>query len=118
MDRVTLITVEKTSCLRSERHPERCVLIVDPGLSIPPAGWEERTETATVLRPDGGEFEAIAQISVSHRNLKTEHRDLSIDQRWRVTISFPGLTSKEVPNGSKILVSHEIRDALLSKSEG
>ncbi len=40
-------------------------------------------------------------------------RDLSLDQRWRVTVSFQGLTPDDVPDGSKIFVSKEIRDALL-----
>ena len=114
MERVALITVERSSCVRSEQHPERCVLIIDPRLSVPPGGWTERTETVTVLRPDGREFEATAQISLSHLNIKTEHRDLSMDQRWRVTILFQGMMSDDVPDGSKILVSRETRDALLT----
>lgn len=113
MERVPLITVERTFCLRSELHPERCVLIVDPRLSVPPNGWRERTETVLVLKPDGRDFEATAQISLSHLNVKMSERDLSMDQRWRVTISFQGLTSDDVPDGSKIFVSHETKDALL-----
>jgi len=116
MERVPLITVEKTFCFRSELHPERCVLIIDPRLRVPPDGWKERTETVSILRPDGREFEATAQISLSHLNIKMEHRDLTMDQRWRVTISFQGMTSDDVPDGSKILVSQETRDALLPKT--
>jgi hypothetical protein len=113
MERVALMTVQRTSCLRSDAHPERSVLIVEPRLSVPPDGWKERSETVTVLTPDGREFEATAQISLSHLNIKMEHRDLTMDQRWRVTILFQGMTSDDVPDGSKILVSQETRDALL-----
>jgi len=117
MERVELITAEKTFCLRSELHPERCVLIVHPDLSVPPAGWKGRAETVTVLRPDGREFEAAVQISLSHVNFKMSERHLTtVDQRWRVTISFQGLTKYDVPDGSKILVSRETRDALLAKT--
>jgi hypothetical protein len=116
MERVPLITVEKTFCLRSDSHPERCVLVIDPRLRVPSAGWRERTETVSVLRPDGRKFEAAAQISLSHLNIKMEARDLSMDQRWRVTILFQGLTSDDVPDGSKIFVSHETREALLPKA--
>jgi hypothetical protein len=116
MERVEIITVERTSCLSSDIHPERCVLIVEPRLSVPPDGWMEQTETVAVLRPDGREFEATAQISLSHLNIKMEDRDLSIDQRWRVSLLFHGLTSDDVPDGSKIFVSHETRDALLPKT--
>ena len=106
--------MERTFCLRSDIHPERCVLIVHPDLSVPPAGWKELSETVAVLMPDGREFEATAQISLSHLNIKDP--DVSIDQRWRVTISFQGMTSDNVPDGSKIPVSHETRDALLAKT--
>lgn len=114
MERVPLITVERTFCLGSESSPGRRVLIVHPDLSVPSEGWKERTETVTVLRPDGSEIEAAAQISLSHMNFKMSERHLTtLDQRWRVTILFRGMTSDAVPDGSKILVSHETRDALL-----
>jgi hypothetical protein len=116
MERVPLITVEKTLCLGSDLPLERRVLIVAPRLRVPPDGWSERTETVTILRPDGREFEAMAQISLSHLNIKMEHRNFTMDQRWRVTILFVGLTSDDVPAGSKIFVSDETRDALFPKT--
>jgi hypothetical protein len=111
MERVALITVERTFCLRSDTHPERCVLIIHPDLSVPPAGWKERSETVAIATPDGRELEATAQISLSHLNIRDP--DVSIDRRWRVTILFQGMTSDALPDGSKILVSRETRDALL-----
>jgi len=117
MERVALITVERTFCLGSDSHPERRVLIIHPDLTVPPAGWKERSETVAIVTPDGREFEAVAQISLSHFNFKMSERHLTtLDQRWRVTISFQGMTSEAVPDGSKILVSHETRDALLPKT--
>jgi hypothetical protein len=117
MERITLITVETTSCLRNDLHPERCILIIHPDLSVPPGGWKERTEPVTVLRPDGRQFEAAAQISLSHLNFKMSERHLTtVDQRWKVTVSFQGLTKDDVPDGSKILVSCETRDELLAKT--
>ena len=70
MERVELITVGKTFCLRSDTHPERSLLIIHPDLSVPPAGWKERSETVSLLRPDGREFEVSAQISLLHINFK------------------------------------------------
>jgi hypothetical protein len=117
MERVPLLTVETTFCLCTELPPERRILIVHPDLSVPPKGWKERTETVTVLRPDGREFEAAAMISLSHINFKMSERHLTtMDQRWRVTVLFHGLTTDDVPDGSKILVSRETRDALLPKT--
>lgn len=111
MERVPLITVETTFCLGSELPPERRILIVHPDLSVPPKGWKERTEPVTVLRPDGRELETTAQISLSHINISDP--TATIDQRWRVTVFFYGMTRDDVPDGSKILVSHETRNSLL-----
>ncbi|HYT58887.1 MAG TPA: hypothetical protein VEL06_01875, partial [Haliangiales bacterium] len=77
-------------------------MIVHPDLSVPPAGWKERRETVAVLRPDGREFEATAQSSLSHFNIREP--DVSIDRRWRVTILFQGMASGEVPDGSKMIL--------------
>lgn len=77
MERVALITAEKVFCLRSDLHPERCVLIVHPDLSVPAGGWKERTEAVTVLRPDGSALEAAARISLSHINFKMSERHLT-----------------------------------------
>jgi hypothetical protein len=112
MKRVPLITVQKTSCL-SDENPERSILIIEPRLSVPPDGWKERTETVAVLRPDGREFEVSAQIALSHLNVRDP--DFPPERRWRITILFRGMTSADVPEGSKILVSQETRDALVPK---
>lgn len=117
MERVPLITVERTFCLRFESPPEQRVLIVRPDLPVPSEGWRDRTETVTVLRPDGSDFETTAQISLLHINFMTNARHLAKhDQRRSVTVSFCGLTSDVVPYGSKILISREIRDALLPQA--
>lgn len=60
-----------------------------------------------IVRPDGQEYEATAQISLSHLNVKMTHRDLSMDQGWRVTILLAGLTGDDVPDDSRIYVSQE-----------
>ena len=112
MERVPLITVERTSCLRSEAHPERSVLVIEPRLKVPAAGWKECAEVVSILRPDGRQFEATAQISLSHLNIKMSERDLSMDQRWKITVLIQNLTSDDVPEGSQILVSRKVKNAL------
>lgn len=111
MKRVVLLTVEKTFCLGGDRHPQRSVLIVEPRLPVPAGGWKGRTETVVVRRPDGSELEATAHISMSHLNLSDP--EATSEQRWCVTLLFHGMTGDDVPDGSKILVSQETRDALL-----
>ncbi|MBN9693715.1 MAG: hypothetical protein J0M24_26015 [Verrucomicrobia bacterium] len=64
-----------------------------------------------VVRPDKRELEAIARISVSHLNFPNPN--VSIDERWRITVSLTDRTAEEVPFGSKIFVSPEVRDAIL-----
>jgi hypothetical protein len=76
MKRVALITVQRTSCLRSDTHPERSVLIIEPRLSVPPDGWKERMETVVISTPDGREFEATAQISLSHLNIRASETQM------------------------------------------
>jgi hypothetical protein len=114
MEHVPLITVERTTYLHSDTHPERSVLVIEPRLRVPCNGWKNRAEPVLVLRPDGHGFEATAQISMSHLNIKMSERDDTMDQRWRVSVWFYGLTGDDIPDGSKILVSRETRDALLS----
>ena len=111
VERVALLTVESTSGSASADHAERRRLIIHPDLSVPPAGWKERTETVTILTPEGREFEATATFCLSHINIKDPR--VSIDQRWRVIVCLQGMTSDSVPIGSKIFVSRETRDALL-----
>jgi hypothetical protein len=113
-ERVELLVVERTLCLRSDRRDTPCILVIHPDLSVPNEGWKERTEAVAVLRPDGHEFEATAVISLSHVNIRGP--DVSIDRIWRVAILFPNKTSEDVPAGSRILVSNEIRGALLPKT--
>jgi len=112
MERVALITVEASICLRSETHRERPVLVVSPFLAVPPGGWKEREEMVTILKPDGREQEAIARFSLFHNDI----RDGKVVPGLRVSIQFLDMTSADVPDGSKILVSRETGTALLPKT--
>jgi hypothetical protein len=38
---------------------------------------------------------------------------VSIDKRWRLTVWLTDRTKEDVPVGSRILVSQEVRDAML-----
>ena len=104
MSRVELLTVE--DCFLIEGRGT----IVIPDFSVP-KGWKDRTETVTVTRPDGHEYEAKAQFSMAH--FRPLNPKASIDQRWRIIVLLLGGKKEEVPPGSKISVSQEIRDAIL-----
>lgn len=62
-------------------------------------------------KPDGQQYEAMAQFSMSHFNIRDPH--VPIARRWRVVVVLPDRTKDELPVGSRILVSSEVRDAIL-----
>jgi len=67
-----------------------------------------------ILTPDGHQIPAAAQVSMTHVNISDPEAPMS--ERWRVTVWLTDRTSSEVPVGSTILVSPEIRDELLSRN--
>jgi hypothetical protein len=104
MDRIELLTVEDSFQIIGRG------LVVIPDFSVP-NGWKDRTEKVLVVRPDGQQYEATAQFSMSH--FKLLDPNASVDRRWRVALLLQDRNKKELPAGSKILVSQEIRDAIL-----
>ena len=103
MDLVELLTVSDHFQL------QRIGLVVAPDFSAPP-GWKPRSETVTVLTPDGQSQEAMVRIEVWH----AEIRDPSVpaDRRWRLVVSFPEMTKERVPVGSRIMASQALRSAM------
>jgi hypothetical protein len=90
-------------------------LVVRPDFSVP-NGWKNQVETVVVEKPDGQQYESVAQFNVTHFNLSfpvTDPRG-SIDRRWRVIVMLPKATKADLPIGSKIFVSRELRDKLHS----
>jgi len=73
-------------------------------------GWSERREAVVVVRPDGAEIGATAQINMKHLSIRGP---VKLRDCWRITVWLTDRTEDDVPVGSKILVSQEIRDALL-----
>ncbi len=111
MERVELFTIKDTFWLSGNGVQ---MLILAPDFSVPKGweqrGWNERRESIIIVRPDGQEIEATAQINMTHYNIRDPKAPL--DKRWRITISLMDRTKDEVPVGSKILVSQQVRDAL------
>ena len=94
------------------------MLIISPGFPVPwdskGHGWKNRTEDVGIVRPDGSELEATAQINMIHLNIPDP--SVPLEARWKITMWLTDRMSEEVPVGSRILVSQEVRDALLPKS--
>jgi hypothetical protein len=106
MDAVELLTVED-----SFQITERGVVVV-PDFEVP-NGWKNRTETVVVVRPDGQRHEVTGEFSMSH--FKPLDPKAPIDKRWRIELMLRDYMKNELPIGSKILVSHQTREAILSR---
>jgi hypothetical protein len=66
-----------------------------------------------IVRPDGQQVSATAHLGLSYPHLYTRNPDVSSDKQLRVTVCFSDLAKEDVPAGSKILISKEVRDAIL-----
>lgn len=106
MHRVELLTV-----VDSFQISGRGVVVI-PDFSVPD-GWKDRTESVTVVKSDTQQYEATARFDMSHFNIPDPK--VSIDRRWRVVVVLPDRTKDDLPSGSRILVSPELKDALSSK---
>jgi len=112
MERVELLTVEHTFWINK---PGVQMLVLHPIFSMPPGwekkGWRERREAVVVVRPDGSQIEATAQINMTHLNIPGP--DVNPRDRWRITVWLTDRAESEVPVGSKLLVCREVRDTIL-----
>lgn len=105
MDHVELLTVEERFQIES------IGLVVVPDFSVPSGRWKNFSETVVVVRPDGHHFELTADFKMAHFNIAAANA--SLDDRWRIVVWLPDGKKEEVPIGSKILVSHEAREAVI-----
>jgi hypothetical protein len=115
MERAELLTVEHRFWINK---PGVSMLVLSPSFHMPQDwktnGWSERREPVVVVRPDGSEIGATAQINMTHLSIRgplKNPRDC-----WRITVWLTDRTEEDVPVGSKILASPNIRDALLQKN--
>jgi translation elongation factor EF-Tu-like GTPase len=106
MNHVELLTVQD------------CFLIEGRGVVVTPDfpvhhGWKDRTDTVLVVKPDGQQHQASIRFSMSHFRM--------LDPKasgWRVVALLLKGKKEDLPEGSKILVSQEVRDAILAHNEG
>lgn len=91
-------------------------VVLRPDFSVPNGRWSARTDTVTVVRPDGQRFETTAEFNLTHSNISDP--SVSIDRRWRVVVSLPGHRKGQLPVGTKVFVSRETNDALFPKETG
>ena len=112
MPLVELLTVKDTSWFPARNTQ---VLVLRPDFPVPES-WTrhsstERIEPIVIAKPDGQRIEATAHISMSHINISDP--EVSIDERWRIKVWFTDRAEDDVPIGSRILVTEQLRDAIL-----
>jgi hypothetical protein len=114
MDRQELLTIEHYFYIDK---PGARMLVLSPKFHMPKTwkenGWSERQEQVTVVKPDGSEIPATAQINMTHLNIRDP--DVPLEVRWPITVWLTDRTPEEVPIGSKILVDPTIRAAILGE---
>jgi len=103
MDRVELLTIIDRFLIEGRG------VVVCPDFPLAD-GWKNRADTVLVTKSDGQQFEALAQFSLSH--YRTLNPDTLLGQGWRIILILPNLKKEDVPLGSKISVSPEIKDAI------
>lgn len=85
-------------------------LVVMPDFSVP-AHWTETQTDASILLPNGNSMAARLNLTVTHFNIPD--LETPSDLRWRVTPTFPDLTKRDVPIGSRVMIDANIADQLL-----
>lgn len=72
-------------------------LAIAPDFPVP-VGWKNQHEKILVATPTE-EFETIAQVNMTHFNIRDINVD--VDKRWRVVVSLPDVLKEHVSIGSK-----------------
>ncbi len=83
---------------------EKSGLIILPDMPVP-ANWKQLSYETTVKieKPEGSLLELQLMVNWAHFNIRDPKA--TIDQRWRLTFTFPDASKTDVPVGSKVYVS-------------
>ena len=103
MGRIELLTVEERYYIQ-----ERGLILV-PDFPVP-NDWQNFEDVSLIVRPDGEQFEAVAQFNMAHFNIRNPQ--VTIEQRWRIVVMLLSTDQDQVPIGSKLLVRPEVRDTI------
>ncbi|MEM9567826.1 MAG: hypothetical protein AAF974_05915 [Cyanobacteria bacterium P01_E01_bin.34] len=104
MNLVELLTVEDRFQL------SHLGLTVVPHLPRPKKPWPSFEATGSLLKPDGSDETLLLRFTVSHFN--TADPQIPVEQCWQVAVSLPELQKDDVPVGSHLLVSEDVRNRL------
>lgn len=103
MDYVELLTVEESFQIGDK-------LVVVPDFPLPDGCWNDLAGDVRVITPSGDEFMAVAQLTLSHFNIRDP--SVAAAKRWRVVLRLSDLSKEHVPVGSRVLGSPSLVDAV------
>ena len=109
MNRVKLLTVEERFQLSG------IGLTLAPDFPVPTGKWKNIQCKASIVCPSGDQFEAVAQLNMTHFNISDP--SAPIERRWRVLVTLPDVPKEKVPVGSSLLVEQEVLNAVLYGSD-
>ena len=85
------------------------MLVLSPAFFTRAGTWTGRSENVLVLRPDGRELAGTAEIRFTHLSIRDP--EVPSWRRWPITVWLTDCTKEDVPIGSVIMVSREVREA-------
>jgi hypothetical protein len=94
---------------------EHLGLVLAPDFSVPDGRWCEQTHPVIVEVPDGRRFETHARLGLSHFNIRDP--EVSMDRRWRVTVTLPEACKEQIPIGSRVLAEASLVATLHPKTK-
>jgi hypothetical protein len=72
--------------------------------------WKNLDTQVLVITPNGEQKEFQAKFQIWHFNFRDSGVD--INRRWRIVVILPYASKDDVPVGSRICVTHDIKQAL------
>ncbi len=72
--------------------------------------WQDFDTQVLVITPNGEQKEFQARFSRWHFNFTDPGVD--INRRWRIVVSLPSVSKEDVPVGSKVWVTRDIKQTL------
>ncbi len=94
---------------------EQLGLILAPDFSVPNGAWSDQTDAVTVESSDGKRFTTEALFGLTHFNIRDP--EVSIDRRWRVTVTLPSAQRDQVSVGSRVFASPELVASLHKQNQ-
>ena len=79
------------------------LLIIDPDFCVPEQGWKACSVEATIMTPDGKQFDWPLALEISRMRLRIHPYVIR-----RVVPCFRNLSKSEIPIGSQVLIQPDV----------